>query len=297
MQLPVKKLKQDVVTRWNSTLSMLESLINNRWPISAVLSDTNVTNARCCHLDMKPEQWELAENLIKVLQPLQIATTFLSYEANVSCSCVLPMLFGLKQSLEPSEEHCSTISLFKCTVVAEIKRRWSLESLDPSSPLVLASALDPRFKQLKYLTNEARGVVKETIVSRMEKVTLDVIDESTDVTPAKKSKKQTAIDVLLGPEDEEESSNDTLVDELQGYLSVKPLPRDINPLDWWQSNQFNYPNLALVARSVFSIPATSTPAERIFSKAGLIVNHLRSSLKPNKVNTLVFLNNNLKALS
>ena len=67
-----------------------------------------------------------------------------------------------------------------------------------------------------------------------------------------KSKKQTAF--LLGPEDEEESSNDTLVDELQGYLSVKALPRDINPLDWWQSN---YPNLALVARSVLSI---STPA-------------------------------------
>ena len=91
---------------------MLESLINNRWPISAVLSDTNVTNARYRHLDMKPEQWELVENLIKVLQPLQIATTFLSYEANVSCSCVLPVL---TQSLEVSEVDCSN---FKRTVVA-----------------------------------------------------------------------------------------------------------------------------------------------------------------------------------
>ena len=109
MQLPIKKLKQDVATRWNSTLLMLESLINNRWPISAVLSDTNVTNARYRHLDMKPEQWELVENLIKVLQPLQIATTFLSYEA---CSCVLPVL---TQSLEVSEVDCSN---FKRTVVA-----------------------------------------------------------------------------------------------------------------------------------------------------------------------------------
>lgn len=117
-------------------------------------------------------------------------------------------------------EDCSTISHFKHTVVAEIKRRLSLESLDLCSPLVTASALDPRFKQLKYLTDEARDVVKQTIVSRMEQVTLHFIDESTDV-PAKKSKKQTAIDILLGPEDEEESRNDTLVDELQGYLSVK----------------------------------------------------------------------------
>ena len=53
---------------------------------------------------------------------------------------------------------------------------------------------------------------------------------------------------------------------------------------------YNYPNLAKIAWSVLSIPATSTPAERIFSKSGLIVNSLRSCLKCDSVDALVSLN-------
>ena len=51
-----------------------------------------------------------------------------------------------------------------------------------------------------------------------------------------------------------------------------------------QNNQYNYPHLA---KGLFSNSATSTPAERTFSKSGIIVNDLRSSLKPDKVNALV----------
>lgn len=42
-QVPAHKLIQDVATRWNSTCFMLERLCEQRWPISAVLSDPIVT--------------------------------------------------------------------------------------------------------------------------------------------------------------------------------------------------------------------------------------------------------------
>ena len=43
MNMPVKKLLQDVSTRWNSFYYLLDRLVEMRWPISAVLSDERVT--------------------------------------------------------------------------------------------------------------------------------------------------------------------------------------------------------------------------------------------------------------
>ena len=43
MNMPTKKLMQDCSTRWNSSYYMLERLVDTRWPISAVLSDEQLT--------------------------------------------------------------------------------------------------------------------------------------------------------------------------------------------------------------------------------------------------------------
>ena len=72
-----------------------------------MFSDSTVTEAKYHYLDM---QWKLTEKLIETLWPLQIAT---SVEFNVSCSCVIPVLFGLIQLLEVSETSASTLSIFK----------------------------------------------------------------------------------------------------------------------------------------------------------------------------------------
>jgi len=53
------------------------------------------------------------------------------------------------------------------------------------------------------------------------------------------------------------------------------------------------PTLAGLAEKYLAITATSTPAERIFSVAGLIVSQLRASLTPEHVDMLVLLNKNM----
>ena len=128
---PQKKLVQDVATRWNSSLHMLESLLEARWPITAVLSDEAVTKRSDRYLDLKTEQWELAEEMVKVLQPFAVATTFLSYEENVSLLCVLPVLHAV-------------VAKFKEVVQEQIWKRWALNDLDETNSLVLASAVDPQ---------------------------------------------------------------------------------------------------------------------------------------------------------
>ena len=50
-----------------------------------------------------------------------------------------------------------------------------------------------------------------------------------------------------------------------------------------------YPNLALVAKSVLSIPATSTSSERSFSIAGRTIDDRRTQLHPDCIDGLLFL--------
>ena len=54
-----QKSKTDCSTRWNSTLYMIQRLVTNRWPVSAVLSDTTVTKRQDRTLDLTAQQWVL----------------------------------------------------------------------------------------------------------------------------------------------------------------------------------------------------------------------------------------------
>ena len=61
----------------------------------------------------------------------------------------------------------------------------------------------------------------------------------------------------------------TCREEVDAYFTEKPVSREVNPLVWWKENSSRYLRMAKVAHSLLSIPATSAPAERIFSNPGL----------------------------
>lgn len=84
MGTPPRKLQQDCPTHWNSTYYMIKSLLNSKWPITAVLSDESVTKRQYCYLDLSSDNWLTLEDLSKVLEPLEVATVFLS-----RCHCLL----------------------------------------------------------------------------------------------------------------------------------------------------------------------------------------------------------------
>ena len=116
----------------------------------------------------------MAEELIKVLEPFEVATTFLSYEENLSLSSTLPVLFGLidglKETSEKEDESLpAAINELKRNVVEELNRRWELEDLDTSVPFVLAPLVDPRFKLLESLNETDKRLIKTEIVKQMNK--------------------------------------------------------------------------------------------------------------------------------
>jgi len=68
----------------------------------------------------------------------------------------------------------------------------------------------------------------------------------------------------------------------------------VDPLQWWKENYKIYPNVWLVAIRILCIPATSAPAERVFSAASNLVNKKRIRLHPDSVDLLIYLRANSK---
>ncbi|KAK0135825.1 Zinc finger BED domain-containing protein 1 [Merluccius polli] len=306
------KLIQDVATRWNSTCEMLDRLVEQRWPVTAVLSDPSITKKGDRTLDLTADQWKLAQETAEVLGPLITLTELLSQEGNLSLSATVPMLFNLKKRhLSPEEDDSPAIREMKNTLVTEIDSRWQLLSLEPSSIYLLSSALDQRFKQLKFLNKEKKDFVYIEVVhlaehlhqrqtvqdSEVEEDPAASHGEEETTAPPPKKKKQQEISMLMQSDDEEEEEEehdgDSAKKEMEQYLRDTKVAQS-GPLAWWKQNGDRYPKLAFAAKHCLCVPATSTPSERIFSKAGYIVNKTRSSLLPENVDKLIFLAHNMK---
>ena len=95
------------------------------------------------------------------------------------------------------------------------------------------------------------------------------------------------------PTTEEVTSEEKVEREMRRYQDCPPVGVDVDPLEWWQSEQKNYPTLAALAQKYLCICGTSVSSERLFSKAGYIFNAHRNRLSPDHVNTLLFLAKNI----
>ena len=294
MSQPKRKLINDCKTRWNSTFYMCQSLLENRWPISAVLADESVTKAEHRRLDLTTTQWELLGDLVKILHPLEIGTTYLCSEATSSLSSVLPVLFGIIKNLEVKENDSTCIRRFKISVDNQIRSRWHLDNIDSSDIKLLAAALDPRHKALKFLSAEKTSEVKAELRDQIQQLQIanDTSQSNSESHPPTKKK---ALDILFGKE--ESNPPVTLEDEVDLFFSETGAPRNSDPLAWWKANSLRYPRLSQLVKPLFAIPATSTSSERLFSVAGLTVTRLRSSLTRENVNALIFLHNNYALVS
>lgn len=83
----------------------------------------------------------------------------------------------------------------------------------------------------------------------------------------------------------------TLDEELNEYKNDNKFdPKTNDCLFYWRNNSNKYPVLSQVVRRLFSYQATSVPSERLFSAAGYTVWDRRASLKPEKVNMLMVIN-------
>lgn len=80
--------------------------------------------------------------------------------------------------------------------------------------------------------------------------------------------------------------------EVENFKKLR-IPSVSNVLEWWKENESEYPNIALMAKSYLSVPSTSVPSERLFSRAGWLMNKRRCSMKISTYEKYVWLSRNM----
>ncbi|KAF1380226.1 hypothetical protein PFLUV_G00184640 [Perca fluviatilis] len=270
-------LVQDVPTRWNSTLEMIKRVMRNRDALYTTLSQQKHNLA----LPTNAEYEKLAK-LEKLLEPWRYITELLGGDRYVSCSVVLPGLCHLQHVMKISDDDPAYIVRFKAAFTKDLNQQSEKINLEW---LKVATALDPRFKDLKCLPRAEREPVwaKLSELVKREEPALQPLGEENPEPP----KKKTAL-LLMGSDSE--SDEETPEDNTVERYKVEPSASlDQCPLKWWSDHTAVYGKMALIARKYLGTPATTVPCKRLFSLAGHIVQKRRSSLSPENVNKLVCL--------
>ena len=96
-----------------------------------------------------------------------------------------------------------------------------------------------------------------------------------------------------GPTQQETPLRVRLSQEMDLYSAMPSIGGDEDPLNWWKEHMKDFKLMAPFAKKYLAIQATSSPSERLFSKAGNIITPKRAQLNPEKANMLVFLAQNL----
>ena len=165
VKFPVN-LVQDVATRWNSQHDMMSRLLRLRVPVYSVLIDDKfTTEADRKTLDMSDKTWKVMEDAVPTLSPLASATELLTKEDKPTASQIYPLLYRLVMDLGENAERSTEMKGLTQRLKKNLIDRFELnndgtpdEDAIVSLPMI-ATALDPRYKSLKFLSENQRSVL------------------------------------------------------------------------------------------------------------------------------------------
>ncbi|XP_065368779.1 E3 SUMO-protein ligase ZBED1-like [Calliphora vicina] len=291
MQLPELKLKQDVVTRWNSTYDMLQRIVCIK---DAVISTLALNRP---DLSLPLDEWVLLDEIILILKPFYEVTKEISAEKNVTLSKVTVLCNLLESKISRCNSSNERIIAMSRIIKNGLITRFG--ELERSQLYAESTILDPRFKRngfknVSMYESAVRVLRNQIILIRLQNS--ETTEESCPEMIASNDEESSIwneYDYDFNKTVRPENNIAAGIREFDKYLNEEYLDRKKDPLTWWKERKQLYPRVYIYALKRLCIVATSVPCERIFSATGQIINERRTLLKPNKVSSLVFLHNNM----
>ncbi|KAL1487931.1 hypothetical protein ABEB36_015316 [Hypothenemus hampei] len=266
-KLSTLKLISSVPTRWHSTYHMLERFLRLRTEIGIVLlkfpkGPTMLTGFELQEID----------EIIQLLRPLEMVSTEMSGDHYVTCSKVIPIVNILQQQVIDLNLQTERAESLKTSLLEELNKRFG--KVEEVGVLAIATVLDPRFKRLHFKNplalSNAISKIKQFLENRKDSIW-------------KYHHQLVSTSSYVQQSDPENS-------ELKHYLSQKVVDIHEDPIVFWKNHKLIYPTLSCLAYEYLCIVATSVPSERLFSKAGVIMESHRNRLLGTRLSKILFLN-------
>lgn len=302
----IKKVIQDVATRWNSTFYMLSRFVELE---NSIRSTLGLLDQELPQITL--EEWTIMKELCVILEPFEAATKAVSGENYLTASLVIVLNRGLLHVCEKhlEKDHFNTLSK---ELLNDLKNglKTRLGNVEYSNTLSTCTFLDPRFKMFAFQNADAAEKAKRLVSGWVSELVNDnssstskpstsgiseEISEESDVNQEATNRNISVWDIIdqtVSVQKPRFNTNVRAVMEIQRYLEDDVLQREQNPLEWWCENKHNYPFLSKVARQKLCALGTSEPCERLFSKAGNLLNDRRTRLSSKRVEQILFLNSN-----
>lgn len=304
------ELQTDCETRWNSTLVMLKLLMRMRKPLQALgitISQASRREARAWSEKMLTDKdWADVFWTIYLLEDFQEITDFLGAQRYPTLSSTFGAFENAIEQLSVFDRTLATwrvqnaakglheqlcdpsgwVDQIAATIQADLAGR--LRDLRERNTLVeLALMVDPRFR-LNGISEVNHAHLKDKLATY-----LDLI------APAPPATTPTA-NVFIGSQQSlgtyqastlpslpkkqkfmkrafcEQDSGHTF-DEIERWFLQEP-EEDIDPIAWFKARADLYPRIAVAAKNLLAIPATSVPSERLFSITDSIISKKRCNL-------------------
>ncbi|XP_052213100.1 zinc finger BED domain-containing protein 4-like [Dreissena polymorpha] len=250
------------------------------------MQDKNITKKADTGILLKDEEWDTIRDSSVLLKHFADTTTYLCEERDVSCSDTYPIICSLLSTvLPPTEEESNMIKKAKELLREQLITRFQPYSQKTATSLpILASLLDIRHKKLGFLESDMKHAAIEALENLLDELPLKTHRENSAEGKPTPSKRQKLAFMIANPAKKQ-------TDELKSYL-LEPQDEEGDPLDSWKANENRFPRIALIAKKILAIPATSVPSERILT-AGILINKLQTRLAADLVDYIIFLNKNV----
>lgn len=275
-------LKSAVKTRFNSTLIMIDSIMLNWAKLNDILIRENEQHR------INNIEFDTLKQMNDFLKPFK-------HWSDHSEKSKSPSLCNVWIAIDSIIKHCAVgeddehlTTLMKVKALCYIEKRFVLHKFHR-----IATFLNPNYKCLKFASV---SLYEKTINDTREMMaSIPDTDAEAQVLMNRRESVSSASTI------ESELSNYCNIveeDELDAYIRQNHFTDlSLDPGVWWYEHRKDYPKLSKVAIAIHAIPSSSTPSERVFSGAGLVVTDHRTNLNPNSIEDILVLRSQAEKFS